>query len=40
MSVWPWIFLVALLILPVLLRVYAGDDPRNDDGDSEPALAT
>jgi len=27
-----WLMLVALLVLPILLRFYAGDDPRSDDG--------
>ena len=33
MSVWLWLMLAALLVLPVLLRTYAGDEPRNDAGD-------
>jgi hypothetical protein len=33
MSVWLWLMLIALLVLPVLLRVYAGDEPRNDTGE-------
>ena len=32
MSVWLWLMLIALLVLPVLLRAYAGDEPRNDTG--------
>jgi hypothetical protein len=35
-----WLLLAAILILPVLLRLYAGDDPRNGEDDSEPALVT
>jgi hypothetical protein len=31
MSAWLWLFLVALLILPVLLRLYAEDSPRSDE---------
>jgi hypothetical protein len=34
------LFAAALLVLPVLLRIYGEDGPRNDDGDSEPALVT
>jgi hypothetical protein len=26
MSVWLWLMLIALLVLPVLLRLHAGDD--------------
>jgi hypothetical protein len=33
MSVWLWLMLIALLVLPVLLRVYVGDEPRNDTGE-------
>ena len=29
MSVWLWLMLAALLVLPVLLRVHAGDEPDN-----------
>ena len=32
MSVWLWLMLAALLVLPVLLRAYADDEPRNDTG--------
>jgi hypothetical protein len=31
MSAWLWLFLVALLVLPVLLRFYAEDGPRSDE---------
>lgn len=32
MSVWLWLMLAALLVLPVLLRAYAEDEPRNGTG--------
>jgi len=35
-----WLLLAAILVLPVVLRIYGEEGPRNDDGDSEPALAT
>ena len=38
-----WLFLVALLLLPVLLRAYVGDEPSNEitheqspDDDQDP----
>jgi len=34
-----WLFLAALLVLPVLLRIYGEDSPRNDEDDGEPALS-
>ena len=42
-AVLSWFLLAALLILPVLLRLYAEDHPRDrgdqDDGDREPERA-
>jgi hypothetical protein len=36
MPSWPlWLLLAALLVLPVLLRLYAGDDPRNEITDEQ-----
>ena len=33
-----WLLLAAILVLPVLLRIYAEDTPRDDQDDGEPAL--
>ena len=33
MSAWLWLLLAALLVLPVLLRVYVGDEPQNGTGE-------
>jgi hypothetical protein len=29
MSAWLWLLLAALIVLPVVLRLYAGDEPDN-----------
>ena len=34
------LFGLAVIVLPVILRFYAEDHPRNDEDDGEPALAT
>jgi hypothetical protein len=43
MSWFLWAFLAALLVLPVILRLYAGDEPRNEtvheQGDGDDAEA-
>ena len=50
MSWFLWLFLTALLVLPVALRLYVGEEPRNEvthesgdedqEGDAGPMLAT
>jgi hypothetical protein len=38
-----WVYILfglGFFALPVILRFCAEDSPRNDDGDSEPALVT
>lgn len=30
-----WLMLAALLVLPVLLRLYVGDEPENSEPDDE-----
>lgn len=38
LSTWlTWILLALIPVAPVVLRLFAGDEPRNDDRDDLPA---
>lgn len=35
LALYPWLLIgAAVFVLPVLLRLFAGDDPRNDDDEA------